>query len=183
MSNLNNEEKGGVLRIADGPLVGELQEAKRTWYTYVLESLEKIRETVGLLITDYNTFKIEIITRTNSIVEGIKDSLHACKDHMEDRLRSTEIRLDRELNVIDDRLDKIETVNCVEGLRQNSALRGEFSDLKIELDKQLQPIRIRIIKLETRLVLWSTLFGMVGSGFIGILAYILKDYVSAAMSK
>ncbi len=189
MSYTNNNEDDKPLKIRDvgalndGTLVEEVQEVKRTWYSYVLESIEKLRDTVGLIINDYNIFKIDTITLMNNVKSDLKDALYSTKISLEEHIKACEDRFSSKVESMDTRLDKIESVNCLDGMKRHSELRCEFDSLKIEMEKQLQPLRIRIIKLETRLVLWSTLFGMVGSGFVGVLAYVLKDYVSEFISK
>lgn len=155
-----------------------IHELKKNWYAYVLKTVEKISDTLNGYIEEHNRFKINITNDLHNSTMKLRDKIDQDKKEANMHIETLNDLILSKCEVIDNRISKLESTTANENRNRYGNLKDDLTLFKSEVDKQFQPIRIRIVKLETRLVLWSTLFGMLGSGFIGLLAYVLKDYIS-----
>lgn len=162
MNDINNENN----------ILSEAEELRRTWYQYVLNSLEKLDTRIDNISDELHRIK-----------DDLRSEISACKSEvrkeLENDYKSGQANIDRvEKRIEVSLVNMSKRIRAIEGSDTNEKLRKEIQEVTKDITKLkddiLSPLSIKMAKIETKVMMWGAIFGAVGSIVAAILMALVK---------
>lgn len=177
----SNELLGFALRSKEADEAG----LKMSWYSHVLNTLEKLDAHVDKLTTEMYKQRDEFRKDLYALREKIRLETADIKDVSVLERHITELiaTLDRRVNVLEQTDDVTSIKTDIDLLKDafkshknewNQELIISNKTLKEEVTKLVDPLSKQVLRVEVKVALWGTLAGMVGSGLVVFLFSLLK---------
>jgi len=184
----------------DGRLLGDLvarasevDELKRTWYSHVLHTLEKLDIHIDSVVSETHKTREELQRELYQLRDELRKEIANTKTFTSaetDRLRT---KIEEVVSRLESRIALLEKSEVKEQLKQEindlkneltsditckkDTLTSDITSQKDEFIKLLEPLRTKITRMETKLAMWAILFGIVGTAFTQVAVVIIKHFI------
>jgi hypothetical protein len=159
--------------------IREAERLKKAWFDHVIVTLEKLAENIDKTSSDLHAAKNELYKEIVRVRETLRAELKEFGAGVDKDLEKVEKRIYRVIDNINKSIGalspqpiKDELKKDIESLRKE--MEGEIKELKKET---ISPLEIDMVKLNTKIVVWSSIGGGIVSVALIFISLIARYYL------